>query len=567
MFTNLPSNATTALDWSWEHYEPHLSALLKTNVDEAWVAHWSHLMSLKLEVESRLHVATTLDTTDEAARARHQAFLSEIDEPFQAKQHTLNEKFLASDYRPPNYDVPLRNIQSGVAIFSEDNLPLLTEEADLAKRYAAISAAQAVTWEGETRTVPQMHKVQQDPDRAKREQAWRLVAERQLEDRAALDDLWGVMLALRQKIATNAGFPDDYITYKWQQMNRHDYTPADAARFREAIAEAVVPAATRAYERRRQRLGVQSLRPWDLAVEPTGAPPLRPFETVGELIDTGSTIFHNLDPDLARFYDIMRDEGLLDLDNRQGKAPGGYCTSFVQSQRTFIFMNAIGLHDDVQTLLHESGHAFHAFEAQAVLPYVHQWDVPTEFAEVASMAMELLAAPYLSKDQGGYYDNLVDANRARVEHLEGILMFWPYMAVVDGFQMWAYANPAAATDPARCDAAWAALLERFMPSIDWTGLEDSKVTGWQRKLHIFQVPLYYIEYGLAQLGAVQVWRNGLHDHAKALSDYRAALALGNTATLPDLFATAGAKFQPDADTLAQAVALIEKTITELEATS
>jgi oligoendopeptidase F len=258
----------------------------------------------------------------------------------------------------------------------------------------------------------------------------------------------------------------------------------------------------------------------------------------------------------------MRAESLLDLDNRKGKAPGGYCAELAVERKPFIFMNAVGLHDDVQTLLHEAGHAFHVFEA-ARLPYHQQLEYGMEIAEVASMSMELLAAPHLTRDAGGYFSR-EEAARARVEHLEGIVLFWPYMAVVDGFQHWVYEHPDDARRPANCDATWDTLWQRFMPVVDWSGLEDQRRTGWQRKLHIFQLPFYYVEYGLAQLGAVQVWRNSLADPAHAVADYRRALAMGATATLPDLFAAAGARFAFDAGTLSEAVQLVERTIQELD---
>jgi oligoendopeptidase F len=255
-------------------------------------------------------------------------------------------------------------------------------------------------------------------------------------------------------------------------------------------------------------------------------------------------------------------ESLLDIDNRKNKAPGGYCTSFPMSKRPFIFMNAVGLHDDLQTLLHESGHAFHNFERDR-LPYSQQRQAGMEMAEVASMSMELLSAPYLSREHGGAYSQ-ADAARARIEHLESNILFWPYMAVVDAFQHWVYENPGAALETDRCDAEWAAQWECFMGGVDWSGLEDEIRTGWHRKLHIHQVPFYYVEYGLAQLGAMQVWRNALADQAAAVASYRRALALGGTISLPELYQAAGAKFAFDTATLAAAVELAEETIDKLE---
>jgi oligoendopeptidase F len=354
----------------------------------------------------------------------------------------------------------------------------------------------------------------------------------------------------------------DYRAFCWQKLLRFDYTPADCLHFHQAIEAKVVPAAKRIYEKRRQRLGVNALRPWDLEVDPLSRPPLRPFHNGQELQTKSLAIFQQLDPQLAAYFETMVNEGLLDLDNRKNKAPGGYCMPFAAVKRPFIFMNAVGLQDDVQTMLHEAGHAFHVFETSH-LPYHQQLQVGEEFGEVASMAMEWLAAPYLSAP-GSFYSQ-AEAARARLEHLERSVLFWPYMAVVDAFQHWVYENPTAAMNPADCDAHWAALWQRFMPGVDWSGLEQELMTGWQRKLHIHQAPFYYVEYGLAQLGAVQVWRNALTDQAEAVANYRRALALGGTVSLPQLYATAGAKFAFDGPTLGSAISLMEKTIAALEA--
>jgi oligoendopeptidase F len=305
-------------------------------------------------------------------------------------------------------------------------------------------------------------------------------------------------------------------------------------------------------------LGLESLRPWDLDVDPQGLPPLRPYQTIDELKQKTSAVFHAVDDTLGGYFDTMIRENLLDLENRKNKAPGGYCTAFPIRQRPFIFMNAVGLHDDVQTLLHEGGHSFHVFEA-ASLPLGQLRGSPIEFAEVASMGMEFLAGPYLSREHGGFYSE-EDARRAFNEHLERSLLFWPYMAVVDGFQHWAYTHPEEALNSAACDETWDALWQRFMVGVDWSGLEDVRRTGWQRKLHIFQIPFYYVEYGLAQLGAGQVWRNALTDQSSAVRAYRSALALGNSVGLPQLFAAAGARFAFDAATLQSVAGLMAERL-------
>ena len=335
-----------------------------------------------------------------------------------------------------------------------------------------------------------------------------------------------------------------------------------------------VPAATRIYERHRRNLGLDRLRPWDLSdgeygrpVDGAGVEPLRPYESADELLAKSAALFGHVDPQLGANFETMVEEKLLDVENRAGKAPGGYCTYFPTAKRPFIFMNAVGLHDDVQTMMHEAGHAFHAFAASR-LPYYPQRRAPMEFNEVASMAMELLAAPYLAANgqtNGQAFYEADEAARARVEHLEHMILFWPYMAVVDAFQHWAYTHPDQAMDPAACDQTWSALWARFIPGVDWSGLEEVAATGWHRKVHIFEVPFYYIEYGIAALGAAQVWKNSQDDRADALARYRSALALGGTAPLPDLFAAAGARFAFDAATLDEAVSFIEAHIERLYA--
>ena len=565
MLQGLPTNIHDFMHWSWSQIQPYFEALQNRPISAEHVLEWledrallAHLIS---ETYSRLYVATTVDTTDEAAEKRFLNFIETIIPEARIADQKLKEKLLESGFQPQGFDIALRNIRTDTELFRDENVPLFTDEDKLRTEFDKIIAAQTVEWEGEERTIPQMRPVLLNTDRAVREQSWRLVAERQLADREALNDLWKRFLTLRREIAANADMPD-YRAYIWRSLLRFDYSPDDCLNFHRAIEEVVVPAATRIYQQRRARLGVTTLRPWDTDVDPLGRSPLHPFDDVKVLDETTATIFNRVDPQLGDHYATMQREGLLDLENRKGKAPGGYCTGFDYSKRPFIFMNAVGLHMDVQTLLHEGGHAFHVFES-ASLPRYKVIEVPTEFAEVASMSMELLAAPYLSQDAGGFYSE-GDAARARVEHLEGIIQFWPYMAVVDAFQHWVYTYPEAALDPAHCDAMWSELWDRFMPGVDYSGLEDVKMTGWQRKLHIFQIPFYYVEYGLAQLGAVQVWRNSLSDQAKAIAEYRKALALGGTVSLPSLFSTAGAKFAMNGATLRDAVELVEQTLEQLD---
>jgi oligoendopeptidase F len=569
MFDTLPKSALEFMDWNWSQIEPYYHDLSSRTPNQAnvnaWLTDWTRLTDLIQERYARLSVATTLNTADQEAKQRYFDFLDNMAPHIRTEEQKLKQKLIASQLEPEGFEIPLRNMRTEADLFREANIPLFTEESKLATQYDSIIGAQTVQWEGQEHTLTQLRLVLQKADRDAREQVWRLSAERQLADREALSALWAKFLTLRRQIATNAGY-SSYRDFRWQQLLRFDYRPEDCEEFHRGIEAVVVPAATRVYERQRQQLGVKTLRPWDLGrdnIYPISRPPLHPFQSIDELENKGSAIFHRVDPRLGDYFDTIRREKLLDLDNRKNKAPGAYCTSFPAMQRPFVFENAVGMHEDVETLLHESGHAFHVFETNH-LPYAQQREIGMEIAEVASMSMELLASPYLPEREGGFYTPK-DAARARIEHLEKLLIFWPYMAVVDGFQHWVYQNHDAATDPARCDAQWSALWQRFIPGVDWSRLEQEMATGWQRKQHIFQDPFYYVEYGLAQLGAVQVWRNALQDQAAAVAHYRQALALGGTKPLPQLYAAAWARFAFDADILHMAVNLIEEKIAELSA--
>jgi oligoendopeptidase F len=572
MLKNLPSTPETILAWTWPEIEPHyqdLSArsLTAANAEE-WLADWSAVGERIDELYARLSVGTSTNTADKQADERMNKFLDGIFPNVMAAEQKLKEKLLASGLEPKGFEIPLRNMRAEADLFRESNLPLLADQQKLAIEFDKIYGAQTVKWEGQEITLTRLAMNFQQPDRARREKAWHLKAERQMADVEAINDLWVKFMDVRARIAKNAGKPS-YREYTWQQKLRFDYTPEDCKSFANAIEKVVVPAAKRIYEKRKRALGLDVLRPWDLVDGwfsrpplPAGVPQLKPFTTMEELTRSASNIFNHVDPVLGGYFDSMLADGLTDLDNRKNKAPGAYCTSYTSIRKPFIFVNAVGTHDDVMTTLHESGHAFHVFET-ARIPYYQQLAVPMEFAEVASMGMELLASPYLTRENGGFYSD-AEAARARIEHLEGMILFWPFMAVVDSFQQWVYENPQAGSDPLACDKKWTELWDRFIPGVDWTGYEQVKATGWHRKLHIHQVPFYYVEYGLAQLGAVQIFGNAIRDQKKAVADYRKALSLGGMVTLPELFATAGAKFGFDVPTVKQAVDLMEEVVAKLE---
>lgn len=566
--TNLKPKLSELMTWSWANFEPYYSELEKekitvSNVEE-WLKDWTAIFDLVDELYNRLYVATSVDTADEKSTQLFNAYMEETFPKWKAAEQKLKEKLLASGLSVPGFELALRNMRADADLFREENLPLQVKEEKLSKEHDKVLGAQSVDWQGKETTVLEMEGVLREPDRETRKAAWEMLANRQLADRQAINNQWKDFFALRRQIAKNAG-KSNFRAYRWQQLNRFDYTPQDCYAFHDAIEEAVVPAVNRLAERRRKVLGLKALRYFDLYVDLSGKPSLSPFTDVNELTEKASAIFHKVDPSFGGYFDTMDRDGLLDLGNRKNKATGGYCTTFSYSKRPFIFANAVGTHQDVLTLMHEGGHSFHAFETFD-LPYHQQRsesNVPMEFEEVASMAMEYLTFPYLEEKFGGYYST-ADAARARVDHLELNLRFWPYMAIMDAFQHWAYENPDEGIEPDKCDAKWAELEKRFRPYIDWTGYEDVMMTGWQRKDHIHTVPFYYVEYGLAMLGATQVWMNALKDQRKAVEQYRSTLRLGGTATLPELFKAAGARLSFDSATLREATDLMERTINELE---
>ncbi|MDR7532954.1 MAG: M3 family oligoendopeptidase [Armatimonadota bacterium] len=533
----------------WGQIEPLLQRLLQTTPDSPealvrWLEDVSELLAAVDEVRARRYVAYTVQTNDPARERAYLAFIEEIQPRLKPLVHALDVAYLTNPHRgalPPRFAVLDRRIANRVALFRPENVPLETDEARLKQQYQKITGAMTVTYQGREHTLQQMARYLEEPDRSTRQEAWELVARRRLQDRGALDEVFDRLLALREQIARNAGYPD-YRAYAFRLRERFDYTPEDCLRFHDAVEEVVVPLVRRLHGQRRQALGVETLRPWDLDVDPHGRSPLRPFQHVEELLDGTEAIFCRVDPDLARQFRFLREQGLLDLESRVGKAPGGYQAEFAEQRVPFIFMNAVGVEADVRTLLHEGGHAFH-FLASRAEPLLDLREPPIEFAEVASMGMELLATPHLDV----FYRDPPAAARARRQQYERVLLLFPWVATVDAFQHWLYTHPGHARE-AR-EAAWVALYRRFHPDVDFSGYEEALATAWHRQLHIFLYPFYYIEYAIAEMGALSVWLQARADPDGAVRRYRAALALAGTRPLPELFAAAGARFELSAEGL------------------
>lgn len=553
-------------DATWAEILPRFDALAEAPLDLTnvgnWLEEWSALEVALSEATALASIAYTTDTTNSEYEAAYERFAGEIEPQVAEQRVRLSERLLALDYAPDDLAVTIRNFRNQQEIFRAENVPLRRELQRLDAEYQRVTGTMTAEWDGKTIPLAQLKPYTLDPDRSVRERAFRKGFEPFAGQRETLATIFDKQLELRQQIAKNAGFAN-FRDYVFREKNRFDYTPADCETFHDAVAAKVVPALTRRHERRRKLLGVESVRPWDLSADPLGRPGLKPYSTADELITGAANMLGRVDPSFGEYLNIMNREGLLDLDSRPGKAPGGYCSSLDYRHRPFIFMNGAGTQDDVETLLHEGGHCIHAFEAYEHQPLTFQRYPGEEMAEVGSMAMELLASPYLEKDEGGFYSK-EDANRARIDHLESVLESLAWIATVDAFQHWIYTHPEGANAAER-DAQWDLVKTRFEPSVDWSGIEELKVARWYRQLHIFLVPFYYIEYGLAQLGALQVWRNSLSDQKSAVAAYRQALALGNTRPLPDLFAAAGATFSFNEAIIGELVEMIEDRLAEMEA--
>jgi oligoendopeptidase F len=558
----LPATPAAFAKAKWEDVAPYFDDLAERALDqeniEGWLRSWSTLEALVTEAAAQAMIAYTIDTSDPEKEADHLRFSMEILPKMEERSVELAKRLVATGYSTPELTTTLARFRTAIEIFREENVPIFAELEELSARYQRITGSMTVVWDGVERPLPQLQPFLKSPDRGIRERAFRASTGPYQAEHDALAALFDRMYELRQQVARNAGFAN-YRDYIFPAKFRFDYTPADCERFHEAVERAVTPAVARVLADRRARLRLDALRPWDLGVDPYRAGPLRPFDTVEEFVGKARSVFDRVDPELGREFQTMIDERLLDLDSRKGKAPGGYCETLHFRGRPFIFMNAVGLVDDVMTLLHEAGHAFHAFASHAQ-PLIWQRHPGSEAAELASMSMELLAAPHLIQPVG--YFTPEDHRSAWLEHLEDILLSLVHIASVDAFQTWIYTSGDGGDAAAR-DAAWLRIRSRFERGVDWSALDQERIARWYRQLHIFMYPFYYIEYGIAQVGALQVWRNSLRSPQAAVARYREALALGAVRSLPEMYSAAGAKLTFDADLIGELVEVLEEQIGQI----
>jgi oligoendopeptidase F len=525
---------------------------------EKWLLDWSELNAALDEESSRRYIAMTCHTDNSDAEKAFLHFVENVEPQLKPRQFALEQIYVAHPQREKlpkqRFQVFDRDVKNHVELFRPENVPLETEEAKLSQQYQKLIGAQTVNFRGEEKTLVQMGRYLEEPDRALRQEAWETVAKRRLQDVDKCEEIFDALIKLRTQIAKNAGF-ENYRDFMFRKMGRFDYTPENCFQFHDAVEKEIMAAVREIQNERKRQLKLEKLRPWDLAVDPQNRTPLKPFVEVEEMVSRTQKIFNHLDDELAKGFQQMQDLKLLDLDNRKGKAPGGYQSTLSEARVPFIFMNAIGLQRDVETILHEAGHAFHAQATRDEDLYAYR-GAPIEFCEVASMSMELLGNEFLEE----FYP-VAEANRARKTHLEGIIGFFPWMATVDAFQHWIYTH--AGHTRAERKAAYLQLMDRFGGDVDFSGYEEMRAHSWHRQLHIFIHPFYYVEYGIAQLGALQVWANSKANKAKALGDYKKSLALGGSRPLPELFSAAGCKFEFSAKTIQPLVKLLREELGKL----
>jgi len=561
----IPESPDAFKEAVWEDVLPYYEDLASRPLDagnvEEWLVDWSRFESLLSEASALASFAYTCDTSDPNRESAQLRFGTQISPKAQEQRVRLQERLVKLDYVRPDLETMVERFRNQMQIFNEANVPLAAALSRLTTEWSKLIGAMTVEWDDVEKTPSQLIPYLESNDREVRERAFKLRAKPYTEQRDVIAGIFDRMRDLRQQTAKNAGFAN-FRDYAHQEKNRFAYTPEDCVRFHEAVEEAILPAVERLNEQRRRRMKLGRLRPWDAWVDPLGRPALKPFADIGTFIDRAATVFGHVDQDFRGYYETMVNANLLDLENRKGKAPGAYSQTLSFRKQPLIFMNAVGVDDDVRTLLHESGHAFHSFEA-ARQPLLFQRHPGSEMAEVASMSMELLASPFIDKENGGYYTP-EEQRRSRTDLLEGIVLFFPHCASVDAFQHWIYVDEAGRDADAR-DAKWLQLRRRFEgDAVDWSGLDKERIARWYQQPHFFTSPFYYIEYGIAQLGALQVWRNSLKDPKESVRQYREALALGATRSLPELFKAAGARLIFDGAGMRELIALVEEEISNLD---
>ena len=550
----------------WQSIEPFFKALLDKDISskeqlEEWLVQMSEVEAVVSEDACWRQIKMTCDTTNPSLEASFNFFCTEIQPHIQPYADALNKKLinhpLLDTLEPAQYFTYLRSIKKNIDLFREDNIPLQSELAVMQQHFGVISGKMTVTINDKEYTLQQAAKFLENPDRAVREDAYRKIQERRLQDKDALNELFNKLMAKRNEVAKNAGFTN-YTDYRFKELGRFDYDKEACYAFHAAVKEQVVPLVKIIYQHKKEKLGLDTLRPWDLDAELEGVKPLQPFTTSDELVEKSIACFSKLRPFFGECLAKMKSIQHLDLESRMGKAPGGYNCPLPESGAPFIFMNAAGQMNDVTTMVHEGGHAVHSFLAHP-LPLTGFKEYPMEIAEVASMAMELFSMEHWDV----FFSDKTELLRAKEHQLERVITLFPWIAVIDKYQHWLYDNIDHTNEEKT--AKWMEILAEYSDGIiDFSGLETYRSNAWQRQLHLFEVPFYYIEYGIAQLGAIGMWMQFKNNEQVALDNYCNALALGGTATLPELYKTAGLKFDFSSETIKELMDFVKEQLDALQ---
>ena len=535
---------TDAVLTNWEGLEPYFKTLLAQDLDsvatlEKWLQNLSELEAFISEDACWRQIKMTCDTTDKSLEESFNFFCMEIQPKMQPYADALNKKLIACPFTAEldkaAYFTYLRSVKKSIELFREENIPIQAELSVLQQQYGTIAGKMTIQFKEQEYTLQQAAQFLENPDRAIREEVYLKIQERRLQDQTSMHDLFSSLIQKRNQVATNAGYAN-YRDYKFQELGRFDYAKEDCYQFHEAIKLHVLPLIDKIYARKKKKLGLTTLKPWDTEAEPAGIAPLKPFTDGKDLYNKSVACFEKLNPFFADCLRKMDELKHFDLESRKGKAPGGYNCPLAESGAPFIFMNAAGQMSDVTTMVHEGGHAIHSFLAHPLSLSAFK-EYPMEMAEVASMSMELFTMNHWQS----FFDNEEDLNRAKEHQLERTITIFPWIAIIDKFQHWVYENPMHTIEERT--TSWKNIVAEFSTdSIDYSGLDMYRAIGWQRQLHLFEVPFYYIEYGIAQLGAIGMWMQYQKNPTQALENYMNALSLGGTKTLPELYKTAGIEF-------------------------
>ena len=529
---------------SWEVLAPYFEDLKTRPLEssealENWMDDISEVYAVLEEDQAWRYIKMTIDTTDEKLSESYKFFVGEVQpkiSPFgDAFNRRLIENPFLAELDEEKYRIYLRGVKKELEIYREENVSLMAEVSQESQEYGSIAAAMSIQYKGEEFTMQQSSKFLKSTDRAERETVYHLIKERREQDVAKLNDLFTSLTAKRDQIAKNAGAAN-YRDYKFDALGRFDYTVDDCRDFHASIASEITPIVKQFKLNRKEALGYETLKPWDLDVDASGKPMLTPFEGGADLIDKSIEVFTRVRPFFGECLAIMKEMGHVDLESKTGKAPGGYNYPLYEIGVPFVFMNAVGSHRDLVTMMHEGGHAIHSFLTRTLDNTAFK-SCPSEVAELASMAMELISMDHWDV----FYTNEEELRRAKKDQLENVLSLLPWIAIVDKFQHWVYENPTHTLEERK--QSWCAIMDEYSTGVvDYTGIESHLDHRWQAQLHIYEMPFYYIEYGMAQLGAIAVWRNYKENPEKALDQYQAALELGYTKSIGEIFEAAGIKF-------------------------